>query len=428
MTTENKNDSVVVRKNVHNFSLFPSLLLIIQLLLLLLGVFKIEHELIAAINSFLKTSSIFLNILMGIFIIWYWIKIPVFKQKDFSRKYKVTNTFICAANIILLNKLYDNSKLNGMFKSISSLKNIEIYVFLIVVAIAVFLIARYMSKENDNEQKEKLQSINRSNKTIEAGSGNETQMPIPSNDASSIQSTGSKSNAVFTIVFCILVFLIFAAIYLVVSKFDFFTGWLNGDSSQQNFSILIAVIIAILFIIPAVIIFLIWVARSVSRFIYQMPKYMRDEKGLDDRVIKTVLGLGLIPIFVGASKLLEIDFDFLMNWLNDAPFLVAPVTLIFLIVLSMVFSNVIFGLLWGHKGISVKKDIQKIASDTIKAIVKICGNTIKSFFRLIEFIPDFLEWILILLFGKDDDKDDDKADDDKADNDDDDVDVDDSDA
>ena len=216
-----------------------------------------------------------------------------------------------------------------------------------------------------------------------------------------------------------------AAIYLVVSEFDFFTGWLNGDSSQQNFSILIAVIIAILFILPVVIFFLIYVARLVARFIYQMPKYMRDEKGADDRVIKTILGLGLIPVFVGASKLLGIDFDFLVNWLNDAPFLVAPVTLIFLIVFSMVFSNIIFGLLWGHKGSSVKKDIQKIASNTIKAIVKICGNTIKSFFRLIEFIPDFLEWILILLFGKDDDKDDDKADngadDDKDDDDDDDA-------
>ena len=417
MTTENKNDSVVVRKNAHNFSLLPSLLLVFQLLLLLLGVFKIEHELIAAFNSFLENSKIFLNILMVIFIIWYWTKKPVFKQEDFSKQYKATNTFICAANIILLNKLYDNSKLNELFEA----GNL-IYVFLIIVTIVAVLIARYMSKETKNEQKEKLESINHSNKTIETGSGNETQMPIQSNDASSIQSTGSKSNAVFTIVFCILVFLIFAAIYLVVSKIDFFTGWLNGESSQQNFSILIAVIITILFILPAVIIFLVWVARSVSRFIYQMPKYMIDEKGADDRVIKTVLGLGLIPIFVGASKLLRIDFDFLVNWLNDAPFLVVPVTLIFLIVLSMVFSNVIFGLLWGHKGISVKKDIQKIASDTIKAIVKICGNTIKSFFRLIEFIPDFLEWILMLLFGKDDDKDDDKADDDKADNDDDDVD------
>ena len=405
-TTESKNGSGGARKT-HNFSLFPSLLLIIQLLLLLLGVFKIEHELIAAINSFLKTSSIFLNILMGIFIIWYWIKKPVFKQKDFSRKYKVTNTFISAANIILLNKLYDNSKLNELFEAVKTFfagKSL-ISVFLILVVLGAVFIAVYIIKNKPNKFDEKLglPSLPKESVVPETAEKTRASAAHAKSDSEQPVASNSSRNTVFYIVLIIVALLLIAVICIALSEFDHLRSLLNSGDQKKDLFVIIVLLIAAVFIVPAVVFFIVWVSRAISRFIRQMPEYMNETKGEDARIIKAILGIGLIPVIVGASILLGVqDINWLRKWLDDKSFLVIPFIAIFTLVLSMIFSNIVYGLFWGEWGEKVRARIAKTAKESCLSVVEICANTIKSFFRALGFPPDFLDSIETVLFGEED--------------------------
>ena len=413
MTTENKNDLPIEPRNqdeeqgkgkgkVKFYSLFPILLLVFQLLLLLLGVFKIEHELIVAFNSFLENSQIFLNILMVIFIIWYWTKKPVFKQEDFSKQYKATNTFICAANIILLNKLYDNSKLNVLFEA----GNL-IYVFLIIVTIVAFFIARYMSKETDNEQKEKSNLPLPLTKPRKVRVAKQKLTPVKRraiHDQEVVpKAMPNNESKIFAIVFSVISLLIAFFGYLVISKLNFPSGLLNGKISQKEVAILIAVIILLFFIVPAVIFFLVWMARLIARFIKRMPNYFEEtEKAkLDKQIIESIVGSVLFLILVFAGKLLGLNGNWLKDRLDVPDFLTVPFGLIFTIAFSMIFTKMIYAFFWGAKSASARSRIETIASDTLNRIISICEGTIKSFFRLIYVFPDFTDSIETVLFGED---------------------------
>lgn len=404
-TTESKNGSGGARKT-HNFSLLPSLLLIIQLLLLLLGVFKIEHELIAASNSFFETSLIFLNILHVCLVIWYWIKKPVFKQKDFSRKYKVTNTFICAANIILLNKLYDNSKLNELFEAVKTFfagKSV-ISVFLILVVLGAVFIAVYIIRNKPNKYDEKLGLPNLQKESVVSETSEDKRASLLTQKRESEQSVVSNSsrNTVFYIVLIIVALLLIAVICIALSEFDYLRSLLNSGDQKKDLFVIIVLLIAAVFIVPAVVFFIVWVSRAISRFIRQMPEYMNETKGEDARIIKAILGIGSILLIVVISLLRDVrDIEWLRKWLDDKSFLVIPFIIIFILVLSMIFSNIVYGFFWGNWGKTARNRIRNIASESCHRVLDICHSTITGFFRAISFPPDFLESIETVLFGED---------------------------
>lgn len=108
--TEQRQDPK--NKNTHNFSWFPSILLIFQLFLLLFELFNFNHQIVDSFNQFLHGLSLFLSIINSLFIVWYWIKDRILEQTDISNESKIINSCICIFGIILLNKLYDNNRLN----------------------------------------------------------------------------------------------------------------------------------------------------------------------------------------------------------------------------------------------------------------------------------------------------------------------------
>lgn len=422
MTTENKNDLPIEARNqeepqgkVKFSSLFPSLLLVFQLLLLLLGVF-IEHELIVAFNNFLENSKIFLNILMVIFIIWYWTKKPVFKQKDFSRKYKVTNTFICAANIILLNKLYDNSKLNELFGAAKAFfAGNLIYVFLIIVPIVAFLIARYMSKETDNEQKEKRNlpiplPKPRRVRVAKQALTSVKRRAIHGQEAVS-KAVPNNERKIFIIVFTFIAILSVLLGALVIPKLNFLTDLRNGNITKENLQFGVGVIIAVSVIVPMLFLFLAWVTRYIAKFFTRMPEYYNETGRLDKSIIESIVGLAVFLILVFAGDLFGLNSELLHEKLRVPNFLTLPFLSIFAFAFSMIFTRMFFGFFKKDenpegknpedKNANVTNSIGTIASDTLERIIRICEGTIKSFFRLIYVFPDFTDSIETVLFGED---------------------------
>lgn len=427
MTMENKNDLPIEAGNQDEeqgkgkgkgkdkdklkvkFSfLFPSLLLVFQLLLLLLGVFKIEHELIAAINRFLETSLIFLCILMGIFIIWYWIKIPVFKQDDFNKKDKAKYTIICIANGILLTKLYDNSKLKELFGAVKAFfagKSL-IYVFLIIVSIAAFFIARYMSKETDNEQKEKRNLPLPLPKPRKVRVAKQALTPVKKDDKTQSSGITKKERKIFVIVFMVIAILIVLLGALVIQKLNFPTGLLNENITKENLYFVVGVIIALFVIVPMLILFLAWVTRYITKFFTRMPEYYNETGRLDKSIIASIVGLAVFLILVFAGDLFGLNSELLHEKLRVPNFLTLPFLSIFAFAFSMIFTRMFFGFFKKDenpegKNANVTNSIGTIASDTLERIIRICDGTIKSFFRLIHVFPDFTDSIETVLFGED---------------------------
>ena len=155
-----------VHKSIHNFSWFPSILMLFQLFMLLFGLFKFNHEIVDSFNQFLQESSLFLSMINGLLILWYWIKGAILKQSDISKEYKKINSCICIANIVLLNKLYYNNKINEAFslvKAFFSSENIAICVFVLVIIVATILIMRYARETNKNAPPDKIPFSNSAN-------------------------------------------------------------------------------------------------------------------------------------------------------------------------------------------------------------------------------------------------------------------------
>lgn len=421
-----------VNKNTHNFSWFPSILLLFQLFLLLFGLFKFDHEIVDAFNQFLQESSLFLSLISGLLMLWYWIKGAILKRPDISKEYKIINSCICVANIILLNKLYDNSKITetlGLVKAFFSGDNIAICVFVLVIIVSTILIVRYARKANKNAPADEIPIANSSNNgtvtdstqpqqtstsTTQAPPGVKTvsvtdnTQPQQTSTSTTQAPSGVKTvsaNVLFFIIFMVLLLVIAAVVYLLIAKYDIVSNIINDeDKSSRILSYLLLATSAIALIILSIII-VTATARSIAKLILQIPEYIRRAEVSDDRIIKIAVGIVLIPVFYGITKLFGISTDWVLNLLQNQDFLVVPFIILLYFVLSMLFVEVLYGLFAGKPRTKWLKSFAEIVSSTGDSVVNICGSIVKSFFRLLNFIPDFLESIQTVLMGEEDETD-----------------------
>lgn len=394
---------VTTHKNIHNFSWFPSVLLLFQLFLILYGLFKFNHDIIDAFKQFLQESSIFLSIINGLLILWYWIKGNILMRQNISKEFKIINSCICIANIVLLNKLYDNNKINevlGLIKTFFSGRNITICVFALIVIVAIILIVHYARKDNNNAQPEKNHFSNSANDSTAADakpnhmSTSTTQAPPGDKDVS--------AKIVFSIILMVLILAIVAVVYLLIAKYDIVTHMLNGeDNGLRILNYLLLAVSAVALIILSIII-VVATARSISKFFFQIPEYIRRTEASDDRIIKIAVGIVLIPVFYGITKLFGISTDWVLNLLQSQDFLVAPFIILMYFILSMLFVEVLYGLFSGNPRAKWLKRFTGAVSDTGDNIVDICDGIVKSFLRLLKFMPDFLESIQTVLMGEED--------------------------
>ena len=187
--------------NTHNFSCFPSVLLIFQLFLLLFELFKFDLEIVNAFNQFLQQSSFFLSIINALLILWYWIKGAILKQTN-TREFKIVNSCICFANIVLLNKAYDNKKITEVFNSVKDFfsgKNIAICVFVLIIIVAIILIVRYARKD-DNYDTPNETPVNNSANNSTATNNTQPQKPSTPNKS---KPKDASANALFFIILMI---------------------------------------------------------------------------------------------------------------------------------------------------------------------------------------------------------------------------------
>lgn len=420
-----------VHKSIHNFSWFPSILMLFQLFMLLFGLFKFNHEIVDSFNQFLQESSLFLSMINGLLILWYWIKGAILKQSDISKEYKKINSCICIANIVLLNKLYYNNKINEAFslvKAFFSSENIAICVFVLVIIVATILIMRYARETNKNAPPDKIPFSNSANNDTGTDS---TQPPQTSTSTTQVSfsnsandGTGTDStqppqmstsitqippkvkdtslNILFFIIFVILLLVIAAVIYLLIAKYNMVTNIINdADKGSNILTYLLLAVSAITLIILSFII-IAATARSISRLIYQIPEYIRRADVSEDRIIKIAVGIVLIPVFYGITKLFGISTDWVLNLLQNQDFLVVPFIILLYFVLSMLFVEVLYGLFSGKPRSKWLNSFTEIISSTGDSVVNICGSIVKSFFRLLNFIPDFLDVTQVVLMGEED--------------------------
>lgn len=426
-----------IRKNMHNFSWFPSILLLFQLFLLLFELFKFNHEIVDGFNQFLQESSLFLSVINGVLILWYWIKGAILKRPDISREFKIINCCICVANIVLLNKLYNNNKINEVISSIKAFlsgENIAIYVFVLVILVAIFFIVRYARKAARNDPPNKIQPANSANNSTtkdNAQPDNSTNNSTakdnaqPPNFVNKSTATGNaqpqqmststmqapprvkdvSANILFFTIFVGLLLVISAVVYLLIAKYDMVTNIMNdADKGSNILTYLLLAISAITLIILSIII-VAATARSISKLIFQIPEYIRRTEVSDDRIIKIAVGIVLIPVFYGITKLFGISTNWVLNLLQNQDFLVVPFIMLLYFVLSMLFVEVLYGLFSGKPRAKWLKSFAEIISSTGDSVVNICGSIVKSFFRLLKFIPDFLESIQTVLMGEEDETD-----------------------
>lgn len=411
-----------IRKNTHNFSWFPSILLLFQLFLLLFGLFKFNHEIVDAFNQFLQESSLFLGMINGVLILWYWIKGAILKRPDISKEFKIINSCICVANIVLLNKLYNNNKIKEAFSSVKaffSSENIAIYVFALVIIVVIFLIVRYARKVARNAPTNEIQPTNSANNSTaidtaqppnSENNSTATGNAQPQQVSASTTQTSSRvndvlANVLFSIIFMGLLLVIAAVVYLLIAKYDMVTNIINdADKGSNILTYLLLAISAIALIILSIII-VTATARSISKLIFQIPEYIRQAEVSDDRIIKIAVGIVLIPVFYGITKLFGISTDWVLNLLQNQDFLVVPFIILLYFVLSMLFVEVLYGLFSGKPRAKWLNSFAEIVSRTGDSVVNICGSIVKSFFRLLKFIPDFLEAIQTVLMGEEDETD-----------------------
>lgn len=405
-----------IHKNIHNFSWFPSTLLLFQLFLILFGLFNFYHEIVDAFNQFLQESSLFLSIINVLLILWYWTKGAILRQANISKEFKIINSCICVVNIVLLNKLYNNNKIYEVFslvRAFFSSENIAIYVFALVIIVSIILIVRYARKDtlsqeiqpansaNNGTTKDNAQPSNSSNRSIMKDNTQTQQMTTLTSQVSpSVKDV--SANVLFFIVFMVLLLVIAAVVYILIAKYDIVTNIINNTDKGFNiFTYLLLAISAITLIILSIII-VAATARSISRLIFQIPEYIRKVEVSDDRIIKIAIGIVLIPVFYGISKLFGISTDWVLNLLQNQDFLVVPFIILLYFVLSMLFVEVLYGLFSGKPRAKWLNDFTEIISSTGDNVVNICGSIVKSFFRLFKFIPDFLESIETVLLGEED--------------------------
>lgn len=424
------------RKNIHNFSWFPSVLLLFQLFLqfffLLFDQFKLDHKLIDAFIQFLQDSSIFFSMINGLLILWYWKKDKILKRSDISKEFKIINSCICVANIVLLNKLYENEKINKAFNSIKTFllgENIVLYVIALIIILAIFLIGRYASKTAEKSPHDEMQPANFASNSLGgdnaksfnpadnskdrgdtqianfADGNTEADNSQPEQMSPTIMQASPKDKDVgttvlFFTIFVILLLVIAAVVYLLIAKYDMVTNIINDTDKGSNIlTYLLLAVSAITLIILSVII-VAATARSVSKLIFGIPEYIRRTNVSDDRIIKIAVGIVLIPVFYGITKLFGISTDWVLNLLHNQDFLVVPFIMLLYFVLSMLFVEVLYGLFSGKPRAKWLESFAKIVSTTGDDVVDICGSIVNSFFRLLKFIPDFLESIQTVLMGE----------------------------
>lgn len=385
--------------------IFPTFILITELILLLCNIFKISFYWLDAIQNLFIDASFCLNVSLILVIIYL-----IYNRKDLAAV--PTGFFACTIDFVLINNLYSNQKLNSI---VSGLKNLwanyrigTILLFVIITALCVLLVKFLL---NGKERKE--QSKNNS-------------FTVPSEEAAGIPSAiqsktqkGPKPNlqlrdvsmkadiyykwcfiGIFFL-FCVLIF-----IFLLVFVKD---ALIQGMSVFQGVDILerLGIISLLIIFTVALIILMIAMVATVCKYICDIlfrasNKNLRDlyTNFTSEKIIKMAITLVLTPIiYMLGAKHTFTEYD-LMDWLSDGSMLPLLIALLISFVVAAIVVNIVINLFDSMKFGRVKK----IATNTIDQVIGICESLIRQLFSVIKACgPNFIEALCSLLFDDEED-------------------------
>lgn len=385
--------------------IFPTFILITELILLLCNIFKISFYWLDAIQNLFIDASFCLNVSLILVIIYL-----IYNRKDLAAV--PTGFFACTIDFVLINNLYSNQKLNSI---VSGLKNLwanyrigTVLLFVIITALCVLLVKFLL---NGKERKE--QSKNNS-------------FTVPSEEAAGIPSAiqsktqkGPKPNlqlrdvsmkadiyykwcfiGIFFL-FCVLIF-----IFLLVFVKD---ALIQGMSVFQGVDILerLGIISLLIIFTVALIILMIAMVATVCKYICDIlfrasNKNLRDlyTNFTSEKIIKMAITLVLTPIiYMLGAKHTFTEYD-LMDWLSDGSMLPLLIALLISFVVAAIVVNIVINLFDSMKFGRVKK----IATNTIDQVIGICESLIRQLFSVIKACgPNFIEALCSLLFDDEED-------------------------
>lgn len=385
--------------------IFPTFILITELILLLCNIFKISFYWLDAIQNLFIDASFCLNVSLILVIIYL-----IYNRKDLAAV--PTGFFACTIDFVLINNLYSNQKLNSI---VSGLKNLwanyrigAILLFIIITALCVLLVKFLL---NGKERKEQSKNNNLTVPSTEAAG-------IPSAIQSKTQK-GPKPNlqlrdvsmkadiyykwcfiGIFFL-FCVLIF-----IFLLVFVKD---ALIQGMSVFQGVNILerLGIISLLIIFTVALIILMIAMVATVCKYICDIlfrasNKNLRDlyTNFTSEKIIKMAITLVLTPIiYMLGAKHTFTEYD-LMDWLSDGSMLPLLIALLISFVVAAIVVNIVINLFDSMKFGRVKK----IATNTIDQVIGICESLIRQLFSVIKACgPNFIEALCSLLFDDEED-------------------------
>ena len=382
-----------------DMSLAQVILLTFQIVLWLFNIFGLNYSVVYNLNKVLYEATPVFNImgLIGFFDC-------IYKILSKSNKIKKINIYLTVANLLFLNKYYNSHSILRVWDNIKSFiieKNIPGWLVISFVALlfVVFLVAAI-----NRQQKTSLYEPNLKEKTNtkivqdikETNHKNSPNLILEKNGKEELKKNNFERGLLLFIVL-LLLFLVGLAIYFLITRYDLISQIINDAKLHSNYITYIMVAISIIAVLIVLLLFITIIAKRICSMFVSLPQYLKEGKFDDAKLIKGIISILLIPILYWITKSLDLNVDWLLEKLDDKNFLVAPFIAILYFILAIVLVEVFAALFLRSSEHAWTNRLVSIAKYTGKNIVKFSDSLIKSFLRLINFIPDFLESLEDLL-------------------------------
>ncbi len=159
--------------------IFPTFILIIELILLLCNIFKISFYWLVAIQNLFIDASFCLNVSLILVVIYL-----IYKRNELAAV--STGFLVCIIDFLLINNLYSNQRLNSIVNGIKTLwanyRIGTILLLIIIIASCVFFVKFLLNgknRNNPNKDNNPTTSSAEAVRTLPASQNKTQKMPKP---------------------------------------------------------------------------------------------------------------------------------------------------------------------------------------------------------------------------------------------------------
>lgn len=392
-------------QNQSRHLIFPTCILIIELILLLCNIFKISFYWLVSIQNLFIDASFCLNVSLILIVIYL-----IYKRNELVKVPAVL--LVCVSDFVLINNLYSNQKLNSIVNDIkdfwASYRIGAVLLFIIITALCVLLVKFLLNGKGRKDPRKGNNHIAPSTEVVGIPSAVQSTNQSMQKPSSFPQTVSMQADKYYKWCFIGMFFLLCVLIYIFLLAFT--KGTLIPDMSMlQGMDMLewLGIIGLSLIFVVALIILMIAMVATVCKYICDIlfrasNNNFRDlcAKFTSEKIIKMAITLVLTPIiYMLGAKYTFTEYD-LLNWLSNSSMLPLLIALLISFVVAAIVVNIVTNLFDSVKFGRVKR----IASATIDQVIEICENLIGQLFSVIRACgPNFIEALCALLFDDEED-------------------------